>query len=71
MSPKSSAENPKPSAETAIVRIRQCDTGGIRELPEAQWRKDEKTLRAEGFIPVDANDQPLAEAGGAGDAEKE
>jgi hypothetical protein len=44
------------------VRIRQRDTGGIREIAAEQWKKDGKALRAEGFVLVDENDQPLPEA---------
>jgi hypothetical protein len=43
----------------ATCRIRQRDTGAVRVMPSAQWHKDEKTLRAQGFVPVDEDDQPL------------
>lgn len=54
MSPKSHTAD-----SDTLCRIRQRDTGAIREITEAQWKKDSKALRAEGFIRVDDDDQPL------------
>lgn len=40
------------------VRIRQRDTGAIREIAPDVWLKDGDALRHQGYVRVNANDQP-------------
>jgi uncharacterized protein (UPF0276 family) len=49
------------SEPTGGCRIRQRDTGAVRELTRAQWKKEKATLEKEGYVLVDTHDQPVAD----------
>lgn len=51
----------KPEDEKPPVWIRHRDTGGIRSVSAAEWQKDAKALRAEGYALCAEDGTPIAE----------